>query len=303
MEGITKHTKFLAALTGRRQPLEDALAMDRTHRSGGKFTQAAERAADSKSFERAARVGYVASGVLHALIGIIAFQIAFGGGGSNADSSGAVAALAGQPGGLVLLWICFLGCLTLALFQLSRIWLEGGGMKGKDLWKMRGSAAGQAIAYGAIGTTFGSFALGGGTDSGESSTSWSARLMAQPAGTVLLGVVGLLIVGVGGYFIFKGATRRFRRDLHGVPDGTWERTVGITGVLGFLAKGISLVILGAFVIVAAAAADPERSTGLDGALHALQEQPYGGLALGAVGAGLICYGLYTGVLQAWFAKL
>lgn len=286
-------------LRGAHPILEDHLT--RTgHRE--RLTAATVNAADSKGFERAARMGYVASGLMHLLIGVIALQIASGGSGS-ADSSGAMGALAGKPGGLVLLWVCFLGCLTLAVFQLTRIWMDRRGLKGQELWKMRGSAAVLAVTYGAVGATFGTFALGGGKDSSQSSASWSARLMAQPAGTVLLGVVGLLIVGVGGYFIFKGATRRFRRDLHGVPDGTWERTVGITGVLGFLAKGISLVILGAFVIVAAVAADPERSTGLDGALHALQEQPYGGLALGAVGAGLICYGLYTGVLQAWFAKL
>lgn len=269
---------------------------------GDRLASAAAKAADSKSFERAARVGYAASGLLHLLIGVIALQIASGGSG-DADSSGAVAALAGQPGGLVLLWVCFLGCLTLALFQLSRIWLAGGGMKGKDLWKMRGSAAGQAITYGAIGVTFGSFALGGGSDSGESSTSWSARLMAQPAGALLLGLVGLGIVVVGGYFIFKGASRRYRNDLRAVPPGAWDRAVTVTGVLGFIAKGISLAILGILVMVAAATADPERSSGLDGALHALREQPFGWLALGAVGAGLICYGLYTGILRARFAKL
>lgn len=269
---------------------------------GDRLASAAAKAADSKSFERAARVGYAASGLVHLLIGVIALQIASGGSG-DADSSGAVAALAGQPGGLVLLWVCFLGCLTLALFQLSRIWLAGGGMKGKDLWKMRGSAAGQAITYGAIGVTFGSFALGGGSDSGESSTSWSARLMAQPAGALLLGLVGLGIVVVGGYFIFKGASRRYRNDLRAVPPGAWDRAVTVTGVLGFIAKGISLAILGILVMVAAATADPERSSGLDGALHALREQPFGWLALGAVGAGLICYGLYTGILRARFAKL
>ena len=269
---------------------------------GDRLASAAAKAADSKSFERAARVGYAASGLLHLLIGVIALRIASGGSG-DADSSGAVSALSGQPGGLVLLWVCFLGCLTLALFQLSRIWLEGGGLKDKDLWKMRGSAAGQAIAYGAIGVTFGSFALGGGSDSGESSTSWSARLMAQPAGALLLGLVGLGIVAVGGYFVFKGASRRFRKDLRAVPPGAWDRAVTVTGVLGFIAKGISLAILGVLVMVAAATADPERSSGLDGALHALREQPFGWLALGAVGAGLICYGLYTGILRARFARL
>ena len=270
---------------------------------GDRLASAAEKAADSKGFERAARVGYVASGVLHLLIGVIALQIASGSGGGSADSSGAVAALAAQPGGLVLLWICFLGCLALALFQASRVWLDGRGLQGKDAWKARGSAAAQAVTYGAIGVSFGTFALGGAKDSGESTAGWSATLMAQPAGAVLLGLVGLGIVVVGGYFIFKGASRRYRNDLRAVPPGAWDRAVTVTGVLGFIAKGISLAILGILVMVAAATADPERSSGLDGALHALREQPFGWLALGAVGAGLICYGLYTGILRARFAKL
>ena len=279
--------------------MEDTLA--RTEH-GDRLASAAAKAADSKGFERAARVGYAASGLLHLLIGVIALQIAFGGSG-DADSSGAVEALAGQPGGLLLLWICFLGCLALAAFQVSRIWLDGGSRNSRDAWKTRGSAAAQAVTYGAIGVTFGTFALGGGTDSGQSSASWSARLLAQPAGAWLLGLVGLGIAVVGGYFVFKGATRRYRKDLQAVPPGPWDRAVTVTGVLGFIAKGLSLIILGILVMVAAATADPERSSGLDGALHALREQPFGWLALAAVGLGLMCYGLYTGILRARFAKL
>lgn len=269
---------------------------------GDRLASAAVKAAGSKGFERAARGGYAASGLLHLLIGVIALQIASGGSGS-ADSSGAVGALAAQPGGLILLSACFLGCLALALFQLARIWLDGRNLEARELWTMRASAAGQAIAYGAIGVTFGTFALGGGKDSSQSSASWSAKLMAQPSGVLLLGAVGLAIVGVGGYFIFKGASRRFRRDLRAVPAGAWDRAVTLTGITGFIAKGISLIILGIVVVVAAVAADPERSTGLDGALHALRGQPFGWLALGAVGVGLVCYGLYTGILRARFAKL
>ena len=239
---------------------------------------------------------------MHLLIGVIALQIAFGGSG-NADSSGAVSTLAEQPGGLGLLWICFLGCLALALLQLSRIWLAGGGMKSADRWKMRGSAAGQAVTYAAIGVSFGSFALGGGKDSGQSSAGWSATLLAQPAGALLLGLVGLGIVIAGGYFMFKGASRRFRKDLQAIPPGAWNRAVTVTGTFGFVAKGISLAILGVLVMVAAFTANPEKSTGLDGALHALRGQPFGWLALGTIGVGLVFYGLYTGILRARFAKL
>lgn len=269
---------------------------------GEKITHAAERAAESRGFRNAARMGYVASGLLHVLIGVIALRIDFGGSG-NADSSGAVAELGSKPGGLILLWVCLLGCICLALFQLSRIVFDARTRQGRDAWRIRGSAAGQAIVYAAVGASFGAFALGSGSNSGQSSASWSARLLAQPSGQLLLGAVGLGIFAAGGYFVFKGASRRFRRDLEPVPPGGWERAVTITGTAGFIAKGVSLAILGILVVAAAATASPEQSTGLDGALRTLREQPLGWLSLALVGAGLICYGLYTGILRARFAKL
>ncbi|MCQ1993820.1 DUF1206 domain-containing protein [Arthrobacter sp. zg-Y1171] len=277
--------------------------MKQNNRSTGPVSQAAERAADSTAFERFARVGYVASGIVHIVIGAIALQINAGGSG-NADTSGAVAAVAKQPAGYVLLWFCFLGCYALALFQLSRIFLAGQQLKEKELWKDRASNAGQVLVYGGIGTIFASFALGRGSNGGSSSSvSWTARLLAVPAGQWILGLAGLVVVGIGGYFIFKGATRRFRRNLTGVPGGLWSKAVDITGVAGFIAKGVSLAILGVLLTLAAVQADPEESTGLDGALHTLRDQPFGVVALAAVGIGLMLYGLYMGIIRARFAKL
>ena len=277
--------------------------MEQKNRTGRQISEAAGRAADSRTFERVARLGYVASGIVHVVIGVIALQIDAGGSG-NADTSGAVAALAQQPAGSVLLWFCFIGCYALAVFQLSRIFLAGQRLKDKELWKDRASNAGQVIVYGAIGTIFASFALGRGSNDGSSSSvSWTARLLAVPAGQWILAIAGLVVVGVGGYFIFKGATRRFKRELTGVPGAAWHRAVDVTGVAGFIAKGISLAILGALLTLAAVNADPEQSTGLDGALHTLRDQPFGVVALAAVGIGLMLYGLYIGIIRARFAKL
>ena len=65
-----------------------------------------DKATDSKAFEYTARVGFAASGVLHLLVAFIILRLAFGSGG-NADQSGALATLAGQPGGAVMLWGCW----------------------------------------------------------------------------------------------------------------------------------------------------------------------------------------------------
>lgn len=47
----------------------------------------------------------------------------------------------------------------------------------------------------------------------------------------------------------------------------------ITGVLGHLGKGATLIAVGILVIVSGVTGDPEKSTGVDGALKAMREQP------------------------------
>ena len=54
-------------------------------------------------------------------------------------------------------------------------------------------------------------------------------------------------------------------------------------------------IIGAGLTVAAIQQDPDEAMGLDGALDALRDQPYGTVLLLAVGLGLAAYGLYCGV--------
>ena len=53
---------------------------------------------------------------------------------------------------------------------------------------------------------------------------------------------------------------------------------------------------------AALSAHPEDSTGLDGGLRALRDQPFGVYLLAAVGAGLICYGVFM-MVRAKLAKM
>ena len=61
--------------------------------------------AQNSVFERFARAGYVVSGLLHLAIGYLAIRIALGSGGGSADQSGALAAVAAKPGGIVALWV------------------------------------------------------------------------------------------------------------------------------------------------------------------------------------------------------
>jgi hypothetical protein len=78
--------------------------------------------------------------------------------------------------------------------------------------------------------------------------------------------------------------------------------VTVLGVTGYVAKGIVLFLTGLLIAIATLRAHPEESTGLDGGLKALRDQPFGVYVLAAVGAGLICYGVYM-VVRARLAKM
>jgi hypothetical protein len=275
--------------------------MGEVGRQATRAADAADDATDSRGFVLAARAGYVAAGLLHVMIGVIALRVATGGSGS-ADQSGAVAALAGSPGGIVLLWACFLGCAALAVFLFSEIFFGATQRSDRERLKHRVKMGGQAVVYGAIGAVFGTYALGGTSDSSGSTQSMSARLMAHPAGTVLLIAVGLGLVVAGAFFVHRGVTRSFRENLKSLPPGTAGRAVMWLGTAGYAAKGVALAVLGVLVVVATVRSDPEQSSGLDGALKALQEQPFGAWILGAVALGLICYGVFM-VVRARYQRM
>jgi hypothetical protein len=146
--------------------------------------QAAARAAqDSTPFRVVARIGYVVLGILHIVIGAIAISVATGGGG-EADQGGAMEQIQKTPAGVFLLWLIVIGLAALAIWQISEAFLERD-PDTKKKWGYRVKYLGTAGAYVAIALTALVYALGGQSDSSESSTSMSAQLMASPAGVVV----------------------------------------------------------------------------------------------------------------------
>ena len=83
-------------------------------------TTVAREAGNSAVVEWGARIGYIAVGILHLLIAWIALKVAWGigGGSKSADTSGALQTMAGSGTGIVLLWVCVVGFLLLAVWQL-----------------------------------------------------------------------------------------------------------------------------------------------------------------------------------------
>ncbi len=200
-------------------------------------TAAARAAQDSTIFRALARIGYVVLGVLHIIIGAIAITIAVGGSG-EADQSGAVEQVSRAPGGPLLLWVIAIALLALGAWQIAEAFLDWDA-DAKKRWGQRAKHLGTAAAYFAIAVTATVVALGGQSDSSETTQSFSAQLLAAPGGVVLLVLVGLVVAGVGVGFIVSGIRRSFVEQL-ALPPGTLGRSIRILGTVGYIAKGIAV---------------------------------------------------------------
>lgn len=134
---------------------------------------------------------FIANGLVHIILGATAAGLALGKSG-EAEQSGAMQQMASQPFGMVLLWLCMLGCALLALWNLANAFfgtatLRGHGSNdprdehGRERWKDFVLAIAQGITYAAVAVLFGKFVFGQGSDSGQSSQQASSTLAQAPA--------------------------------------------------------------------------------------------------------------------------
>lgn len=266
--------------------------------------RAAREAQSHRPFRWTARAGYAASGVVHILIGIIALVVAFGGDGET-DQAGALNAIAAAPLGFVLLWVLAATLCALGVWHiLEGIRVQrpsddpvGGGKK----WGARIGEWGQAVVFIALGLISAAIAVGARVDAESAAERASAGLLRVPGGSIVLGLVGLGVAITGITFVVMGVKRSFRNKVD-IPEHGIGRSVAGLGVIGFVAKGVALLILGVLLIIAAVTTDADVAGALDGALRALLALAYGPLLVGAIGAGFIAYGLFS-IFRAPFARL
>lgn len=264
---------------------------------------AAENVTNSRTMELLARAGFAASGILHLLVGAIAVRLATGGTG-NADFSGAVAELSTQPAGPFLLWASFVACAALALWQASDAIFDYNRLPAKKKAARKGKAAAQAIVYAGLALTLFSFAMGtgSGADNQRSASDFTIKMMQAPGGMALLVLLGAGIAVTGAAYGVRGVRKSFEKHLVMPANDRMRKAVRVLGITGYVAKGTVLLLTGLLIVVATLQAHPEDSTGLDGGLRALRDQPFGLYLLAVVGAGLVCYGVFM-MVRARLARM
>lgn len=238
------------------------------------------------------RVGLVSYGIVHLLMAWLAFQLAFGDREGKVSSGGAMKQLAGNELGQASLYVVAAGLAALCIWQaMEAIAGHRDEEGGKRVWKRVVSAA-KVVLYGAVAFVALKTAMGGG-GGGSSSDTWTKKLMDLPFGPLLVGAVGLGIIGFAGALVWRGWKEKFLRKLDGSGKiGNASTAYRWFGKLGYIAKGAAFAVVGIFFVYAALTHDPDKSTGLDGALLKVLEQPFGPFLLAAIAVGIACYGLF-----------
>jgi len=270
-----------------------------TH-AGGK----AEQAADSASLKGLARVGLIAYGVVHLLIGWLALQIAWGASASrSADFSGALRTLADQPFGKILLWLVAIGLVALALWQASEVIWGYRNCEGAKRVRKKVASGAKAVVYAAMGVSAASVALGSGSSSSEIQRQTTSGVLAWPAGHVIVVATGLIIVGVGVAGVVKGAKKSFSEEIDTSSMSSGARKgVERLGQVGYIAKGVALGLVGILLSYATLTYARQEGQGLDGALQTILAQPFGRFLLTLVALGFLAFGLFA-MIQSRYRRM
>jgi hypothetical protein len=260
---------------------------------------AADEAGNSDALENLARIGLLAYGVVHLLVAWLAIQLAwFGGGGKSADQSGAMSTVAESPVGKPLLWVIAAGLVALAAWQAAEVlrwrgqWSASGKARAKAVQKSA-KALVKAVVYAALAVLAIRFATGSGQSSSQQQQQTAAGVFGWPAGRWLVGAAGLVLIGVGVYHVYKGLAERFLKEIDtSEASAKARRLVSRLGAVGFPGKGIALAGVGVLLTWAAVTFDPEKARGLDGAMHAILDLPFGQILLTVVALGIAAFGAF-----------
>jgi hypothetical protein len=267
--------------------------------------QHTRKAVNTPVVEGLARAGYIARGVVYALIGLLAAQLAFSSGGKITDQQGAIQMLGAQPFGKILLILVAIGLVGYAMWGVIRAVLDplGRGSDTKGLVERAGFLL-SGITYGALAVVAFNAGTGVGKASGAGNPQdMSAQLLSKPYGPWLVGILGLFWIGAGVGQLYTAWKADFKKDLKpNLPasEKLWSERLGR---VGYAARGIVFLLIGWFTIQAALTVNPNQAVGFDGALLKLAQQPYGIFLLGIVALGLLCFGIYSMLCARWMRIL
>lgn len=243
---------------------------------------------------RLGRTALVTQGLLYGIVGLLAIKLASGDEGATPSQKGAIASVARQPFGRVLLVALAVGLGAHAAWRLA---LAIRGEPGHD---EDGGSVAKRAANAARALLYASFTLAAiqiltrtsGQDDSAPRRS-TAVVLGWPGGRVLVVGAGLCVAGAAVWNLRKAVTRTFLDNLDlGRLDDRPRRIVEVVGVIGYLARAGAFGLVAWFLVQAGLDADAGETKGLDDSLRALVAGDHGPLLLALLAGGLVLFGAF-----------
>jgi hypothetical protein len=243
------------------------------------------------------RTGFAGKGLVYMIVAAFSLFAIWRGGQAQATSS-ALSQLETTGWGKAVLFLIFLGMVSFAVWSLidSIYDLDNRGTDAKGV-AARSGMIGAALVHLTIGALAFSLLFAGRKQADDSSIAYAVTtVMGLPAGRWVIGVAGLVVLGVGGYFVMDGAKEKYWKYLQAnrfTENWNWLLKAGV------IARGIVIAITGGLFVQAAWRADPSKAGGTEKAFSWLVHQPYGRVLVAAICVGLLGFSLFCFVSAAY----
>src|SRR5687768_6870893 len=159
--------------------------------------------------EPAGRIGIATQGLLYAIVGLLALQVADGRTTNRADQHGVIDTVAAQRFGHALLVVLTIG---LALHCVWRLLLAYRGDPGDDdakEWVKRAAHLGRALIYAGFTVAAARVLIETERLRGDEHRTAASTALEWPGGQLLLTLVGVVMIGTGLWHASKLVTRSF----------------------------------------------------------------------------------------------
>ncbi|HEU0053401.1 MAG TPA: DUF1206 domain-containing protein, partial [Longimicrobium sp.] len=215
--------------------------------------------------ERLARVGYVARGVVYALVGVAALRVALGDRGRVEGTRGAMSEVVRQPFGRAMLVVMAAGLAGFAVWRFAQAALDperkgtdAKGISTRAMYAVSG-AVHVALALAALRL------LRGGSGGSDSQARTAATVMEQPLGRWALAAAGVVVIGTGLHALYRAVKADLgkRLDLSRLSPHA-RKGIEHAARAGLAARGIVFGLVGWFLLRAALAERAGEARGIPG---------------------------------------
>ncbi len=236
-----------------------------------------------------ARFGMAAKGAVYCLIGVLTALAAFGQGGEQTGSKGALQYLAQQSYGQILLAVMGLGLLGYVFWRMYQVFANPKGLDDDTKgYAKRVAYFISGLLYG--GLAFYSFKLAFGNSSGGGKSMMGSLMSGSNGDTVAIIIgIGMAIKAI--YDLYRAYSGKFKEEVEETGmDRKEQKALINAGKFGHTARGVVFGLMAYLTLKSGLSSGNDINTQTD-AFSFIQNE-FGSIALGIVAIGLVGYGVY-----------